>query len=165
MRGWGTHLALLAVLGLQVGLWALGHRDDTELQSALRSDDPDERIAAHFLLLERGSVDTTYVEQTLVEQALSGSAAPREVEFASTTSVCKYAGAGKQYAALFDRLDEGEVDGAFWRSFVVLRRKIGGSIGGSSGRLKRRELDWWFDALAGRELPAEEVVEWIRANP
>jgi hypothetical protein len=48
---------------------------------------------------------------------------------------------------------------------VLLRRKIGVIVGGSSGRLDRRELAWWFDALKGLDPPADEVLQQIRDNP
>lgn len=164
MRGWGLHLACLAVLAAQVGLWALGHRSDLELRAAAESDDLDERVEARFLLLERGGIATATAQLVLVPTLLD-SDEPLEVDFAHTTAVCKLGGADLQYGRLKERMAEAAVDAAFWREFVLLRRKIGVIVGGSSGRLDRRELAWWFDALEGRDPPADEVLEQIRQNP
>jgi hypothetical protein len=62
-------------------------------------------------------------------------------------------------------MDAGTITPHFWRSFVLLRRKIGVVVGGSSGRLKRQELEWWFDALEERALPADQVLAHILENP
>lgn len=164
MRGWGLHLACLAVLMAQVGLWALGHRSDLELRAAAGSDDLRERLEAQFLLLERDSIDTAAAQLVLVPTLLD-SGEPLEVDFAHTTAVCKHGGPDLQYGRLKERMAAGEIDASFWRAFVLLRRKIGVIVGGSSGRLDRRELAWWFDALEGRGPPAGEALQQIRDNP
>jgi hypothetical protein len=86
-------------------------------------------------------------------------------ELAFTTAVCKHGGPGDQYRYLKDMQESGEITPHFWRAFVLLRRKIGVVVGGSSGRLRLRELDWWLDAVAERPLPAGEVLDHIRRNP
>jgi len=162
--GWRLHGICLLVLAAQTGLWYAGHRSDRTLWQQTRSEDPQERIDALFLLLERGAFDPLWSELQLADQLLASSD-PREAEFAHTTAVCKNAGADVQYRYLRERIEAGEVDAHFWRSFVLLRRKIGVVVGGSSGRLDRRELEWWLAARDGRPLPVDEVLEHIRTNP
>lgn len=164
MSRWAAHGACLAVLAVQVALWGLGHRDDDSLRAALSSSRAPERIEARWLLLERGAVDPEATRASLAQELLA-SDVPLEVDFAHTTAVCKHTGAEVQYGHLKELMAASQVDADFWRQFVLLRRKIGVVVGGSSGRLDRRELGWWFDALAGRPLPAEEVLAHIRASP
>ena len=164
MNDWRLHSALVAVLIAQLGLWLLGHRSDDQLRAALDSPEATARIEARFLLLERGAVDRDEAERTLAE-ALLGSPDVLEAEFAYTTAVCKYTGAKLQYGRLKERIAAGEVDAGFWRAFVLLRRKIGVVVGGSSGRIKRQELAWWLEAVEGGSLDADELLEWIAAHP
>jgi hypothetical protein len=161
---WRAHLVCGAVLVAQVGLWLAGHRSDRELFAATRSEDAAERLAALSVLLERGSFGADLDVQALDEELLA-SADPRESEFACTTAVCKHTGAETQYRRLKEQMDAGTITPHFWRSFVLLRRKIGVVVGGSSGRLKRQELEWWFDALEERALPADQVLAHILENP
>ena len=161
---WRAHLVCGAVLVAQVGLWLAGHRSERELLAATRSEDAAERVAALSVLLERGSFGADLDVQAL-DEALLASADPLESEFACTTAVCKHTGAEAQYRRLKEQMDAGAITPHFWRSFVLLRRKIGVVVGGSSGRLQRQELEWWFDAQGERALPVDQVLAHIRENP
>jgi hypothetical protein len=162
--GWRAHAICGAVLIAQVGLWLAAHRSQEELLLQARSENASERIEALFLLLERGA-DGSDLDATALAAETLASADPLESEFACTTTVCKHAGAETQYRRLKEEMDAAAITPAFWREFVLLRRKIGVVVGGSSGRLKRQELIWWFDALDERPLPADQVLEHIRENP
>jgi hypothetical protein len=162
---WRLHALCCAVLLCQCGLWLAGHRGQAELVREFQEAGPRERIEALFLLLERAAPAAGLPEGPELAELLLASADPLEVEFACTTSVCKHAGAELQVRALKEQMERGAITPAFWRAFVLLRRKIGVVVGSSSGRLKLRELTWWLDALAERPLPAQEVLEHIRQNP
>lgn len=161
---WRAHVICGAVLAAQLGLWLAGHRSRSELLAATRSPEASERVAALSVLLERGPLDADLDGQALDEWLLN-SADPLESEFACTTAVCKHTGAETPYRRLKDQMDAGAITPHFWRSFVLLRRKIGVVVGGSSGRLKRQELEWWFAAVEERELPVDRVLAHIRDNP
>ena len=161
---WRAHLVCGAVLAAQAGLWLAGHRSRDELLVQARSEHASDRVAALFVLLERGSLGSD-LDRTALDEQLLASLDPLESEFACTTAVCKHTGAETQYRRLKEQMDAGAITPHFWRSFVLLRRKIGVVVGGSSGRLKRQELEWWFEALDERALPAERVLAQIRENP
>ena len=163
MSRWTAQWTCLAVLALQVLLFGLAHRGDDALRTAASSSRADERIAARWLLLERGAFEGEGDPGLVAELLASDDAL--EVDFAHTTAVCKHTGAEQQYGHLKELMAAGTVDAEFWRQFVLLRRKIGVIVGGSSNRLDRRELGWWFDALAGRPLSGDEVLDHIRAHP
>jgi hypothetical protein len=163
--GWRLHLLCCAVLACQFGLWLAGHRSQAELVRELGEASPEQRIEALFLLLERAAPAPGLPMGPELAELLLGSADPLEVEFACTTSVCKHAGPERQYRSLKEQMERGAITPGFWRAFVLLRRKIGVVVGSSSGRLKRKELQWWLDALAERPLRAEEVLEHVRENP
>ena len=162
--GWRLHALCLGVLGLQVGLWALGHRSTAELAETARTAGGAEKVAALHLLLERADVDPVRYGRLFAADLLLDED-PLVRDFAHTTTVCKHTGPEAQLGQLRDLREAGETDGEFWRAFVLLRRKIGVVVGGSSARLKLRELDWWLDVAEGRPLPADEVLQYIRENP
>ena len=164
MRSWRPHLICCLVILAQAGLWWLGHRSDRVLWQQAGSSDPRERIEALFLLLERGAFDPPPTEVPLARELLDSSD-PLLAEFAHTAAVCKNGGPEAQYHDLKARIDAGDVDAHFWRSFVLLRRKVGVVVGSSSGRLGRQELEWWLEALAEHPLPADAVLRHIAANP
>jgi hypothetical protein len=165
VRGsWRAHAVCAGILALE-GLAALaGHRGTQSLEESARSGPAAQRIDALHVLLERGEPDPSRYGELLAADLLADGD-PLAREFAFTTAVCKNTGPGKQYRYLRDRQEAGEITPHFWRTFVLLRRKIGVVVGGSSGRLRLRELDWWLDAVAERPLPAQEVLDHIRENP
>ena len=161
---WGAHILCLGVLAAQVGLWAVGHRSTHRLEAAAESGSVEQRMAALQILLERGEPDPERYGASLAAELLADPD-PLLRELAFTTAVTKYSGPEPQYRDLNELRERGQVDAAFWRAFVVLRRKIGVVVGGSSGRLKRVELEWWLDALEDRAPPPEELLGHIREHP
>jgi hypothetical protein len=161
---WRAHLLCLTVLAAQVGLWTMGHRSTARLRAEATSLPVDKRISALQILLERGEPDPGLYGPELAEELLADPD-PRVRELAFTTAVTKSTGTGAQLRDLNELRDRGPVDAAFWRAFVIMRRKIGVVVGGSSGRLKRDELAWWLDALEDRAAPPEEILEYIREHP
>lgn len=158
------HLACLGVLALQVALWALGHRSTAEVTETARTGEGAEKVAALQLMLERAEVDPVRYSRVFAHDLLLDES-PLVQDFAHTTLVCKHTGPEAQLGHLKDLRDTEQVDEDFWRAFVLLRRKIGVVVGGSSARLKLQELDWWLDVAEGRTLPAAEVLQYIRENP
>jgi len=162
-RSWVPHLICLALLAVECGVWGLGHRGEAELQAAARDGSPRERIAALHVLTNRGEPAPGRFDAAFAQALVDD---PDELlrEYAFTTDVCKHADPRPQYRYL-KQLREQPSDPRFWRGFVLHRRKIGVVTGGSSARLKLRELDWYFAALRGERLPGDEVLRYIEANP
>jgi hypothetical protein len=158
------HALCLGVIGLQATLWGLGHRSTEELVESARTARGRERVDALFLLLERADVAPVHYGRAFAEELLRDED-PLVRDFAHTTSVCKHTTPSAQLGRLERLRDAEQVDEDFWRAFVLLRRKLGLVVGGSSARLKLRELNWWLDVREGRPLPADEVLQHVWENP
>ncbi len=161
---WRVHVLCLGVIALQATLWALGHRSSEELAETARTASGEQKVAALHLLFERAEVDPVRHGRVFAADLVADEH-PLVRDFAYTTTVCKHTGPEAQLGHLKVLRDTEQVDEDFWRAFVLLRRKIGVVVGGSSARLKLRELGWWLDAVEGRPLPADEVLQYIRENP
>lgn len=162
-RRWLPHLVCLALVLAECGAWAVLHRSDAELESVAAEGDPRARVAALHILTNRGEPAPERFNEAFVVTLLEDESELLR-DYAFTTDVAKHAGPWAQYREL-KRLSESPADSAFWRGFILHRRKIGVVTGGSSARLKLQELKWYLDARAGRTLPGDEVLSYIQANP
>ena len=162
-RPWLPHLVCLALLLAQGAAWAVLHRSNDELERDAVQGDPQARIAALHILTNR---DEPAAERFDFDFATSliESDEPLLREYAYTTDICKHAEPRVQYTEL-KALAERPSDPEFWRTFVFHRRKVGVLLGGSSARLRLAEFHWYRDALAGRELPGEELLTHIEGTP
>lgn len=160
---WLPHLVCLALLLAQAGAWAVLHRDLDELERDAAEGDARSRIAALHILTNRGEPPAERFDSDFVTSLLE-SDDPLLREYAYTTDVCKHAEPREQYREL-KLLTERPSSPEFWRAFVLHRRKVGVALGGSSERLRLEEFLWYRDALAGRELPGDELLVHIEANP
>jgi len=159
---WRPHGTLLLVLVLQAAAFGCLHRSRERLEADAAAGETSERIAALHILTNRGAVDPDRFGEDF-GLGLLAEEDPRMREYAFTSDVCNVVSPQVHYRYLKGRMDA--IDGHWWRSFVIHRRKIGVGVGGSSARITLQELEWYFDSLAGRPLPADELLRYQEANP
>ena len=163
LRRWIPHLVCLVVVLVECAAWAVLHRSEAELEAAAASGDARARVTALHILTNRGEPAPERFDAAFATSLL-GAEDELLQDYAFTTDVTKHANPRAQYLELKSLIEQ-PADPAFWRRFILHRRKIGVVTGGSSARLKLQELDWYLEALAGRPLPADEVLSYIQANP
>lgn len=160
MKEWRAHVVLAVLIAVEVVAGIASHRSDAELARAAEGERGAARRTALFRLAQRDEDGPLPV----ADSELLASPDPLTRELAFTTALCRPGSVAARNRWLRDRIDAGELDGDFWRAFVIHRRKVGGVIGGST-KLKRQELDWFLDAVAGRALPIDAVAEYVRRHP
>jgi len=155
LRRWRPHLILVSLLVLQLLTWAVLHRSDEEILDAWESGTTRQRLDAFHVMTNRGTLDPARFDEAFVRGLLDDPEA-RVKELAFTNEVCKFHVPELQTRYVYD-FSGGDLAHA-WRSYVLHRRKVGGTfVVGGGLRLQRQELEWFLDATAGRPIDEQAV--------
>lgn len=164
------HLFLTAILAIEVLLATGMHQGEDELRAQAEHGDTHERIWALHVLANRDPAGMGLDDDGI--QELLNDDDPLVVDFAFTIDICRVARlleregrppkrqearSTRRFRVDDDRQRDSVAD--WWRRFVLYRRKVGGRTVGGTVRLRRPEIGWYFDALAGRELDEEMLIE------
>lgn len=172
LGGWLPHVALLGLAALLVVSARARHMSDEVAWRIARDESaPSQaRIEAIHRLANRAEARDPRIGDELA-RALLASPDERLREFALTGAICKHhdtAALGEppklqaSYALGFPGAPGSP---HHVRSLLVYLRKVGGPPVGGLDRLSWEEVRWFTDSLAGRPLPAFEVlVERLRAR-
>ncbi|MFT5052658.1 MAG: hypothetical protein ACI8QZ_004094 [Chlamydiales bacterium] len=166
--GWRLHAVLLALLVLQVGVWAVRDRSDEHLKERWVSGSTDERLDAAHVLLNRGPAPGEGMGLGFAATLLSEEPEARVRALAFCSDVCKLAQPIAQLRVVLEGLATGRPGGLI--DFILQCRKVGGVAVGSSSAMRRRELAWYYRAREADVWPAgvteeidEHLAPWVDA--
>jgi hypothetical protein len=156
LRRWRVHLILVALIGVQLSTWAVMHRTEEEILAAWENGTTRERLDAFHVMANRGPLDPARFDERFVRELL-GDPDTLIKELAFTNEVCKFHIPELQTRYVYD-FSGGDMAHA-WRSYVLHRRKVGGTfVVGGGVRLQWQEAQWFLDATRGRAID-ERAVE------
>lgn len=161
------HLFLLAVLIVELLVGAGLRREESELRYLAREGTTEERLWAWHVLANRDPDTLEYDDDA--NRDLLNDEDPRLVDYSFTIDVSRLVRAAgitpRQEPRIRKRLRPGDALSSpddvaeWWQRYVIYRRKVGGKTVGGQVRLRRDELRWYFDALAGRPLDEQTLVD------
>ena len=157
-KRWLPVALCVALIVLELGVWAGLHRSDEEIERAWRVGPPKERVAALNILANRGEPSPRRFDEDFVHSLLrEPDLLLREAAF--TSQVCKFHEPVLQKTYLVSaRVDPAH----WWRSYLIHRRKTGGQALAGGAGLSHRELAWYFQALHDRPPPLDEIDTYLR---
>jgi len=168
---WLPHMLIAALITVELLVASGLHQGTDELRAQAEHGDTHERIWALHVLAnrdpEQSGIDGKAIGELLADED------PLVVDFAFTIDICRLAGAlerngrppfrqeGRIRAKIKGQgeLYDSQETADWWRRFVIYARKVGGRSVGGTLRLQRREVGWYFDALAGRPLDEAALLE------
>lgn len=169
-RSWQPHLILV---GLALGMVLVARVKHTSTEEAIQTafDDTastDDRLWAAHLAANRATERDPRLGDALVRAFLADED-ERLREGALTIDLCRHAvhppGARPdaapplQSAYVYSASGGGEYTPHRVRSYVLFRRKVGGSSVGGIRRMALPEARWFLDSLRGKPLPSRQKIE------
>ncbi len=157
-KNWRAHVVLLGIVVLQLVGWAASHQDEEARREAYATGDTQERVWALHVLANRGEIDSEdfsvqWMRELLKEEDLL----VREMAFTYDLARIRPPGVQQAYFGDHQGLDRSH----FVRSYLIQQRKVGGQRVGAGLKLKRQELEWLLESMAGREVPNEYLFEYF----
>ncbi|MAE28805.1 MAG: hypothetical protein QF724_02820 [Planctomycetota bacterium] len=153
---WRPHALVSLVLLAELCLWWANHRTSDELRAAAAAGPARERVEATFILANRDDCAPELFDRNGLVALLRDPQDPLLSEFARSTNLCKFEFSKPQLRDLV-RISGKFGDPLWWRAWFIQLRKVGGIPVGAGTYLQRREFEWYLEAMAGHELPADAV--------
>lgn len=172
LAGWLPHLCLGLLALLEVGAWSRAHQSMQELREVWSSGELQERAFALHVLTNRGEPDPDDFDPAFVRGLLAQDSL-RLRELAFSYDLTKIRPPKIQSNYIGDQLEEAKTRLAAGDDelmthlvlcYLVQGRKVGGPRVGGGPKLQRVELGWYLDALAGRDLPFDEIWAHVGAR-
>lgn len=153
---WRPVAALVLVALGQVGLYVgVLHRSRPEIEALWREGDSRQRAWALHVLSNRGDIDADDFDAPFMRELLSDEDLfVREMAF--TNDLCKMRPPELQKEYLAEYIGD---DAHFLRSWILMKRKVGGAMVGGGLKIARKELEWLFMVENGIIPPLEEMQE------
>ena len=154
---WRPHLLMGAIALLFLAGWGLCHQSREELWRDFESGDSGERIWALHVLSNRGEISPDDFSVDFIRRILHDEDT-RVREMAFTYDLTKIRPPGVQQSFLGTLKDQTSL---LVRAYLIQQRKVGGQRVGAGLKLKRQELEWFLEAMAGQELSKSELGDYF----